>query len=120
MNDRFLNHTHLPESERIFYFLAKLDFEEAGDYFCWKYGGDGDNGEVLMNELDEYFKRNKVDAEPVRHGEWINDKGIYRCSACNELWLAWWASVVSIERMNKEMRFCPNCGAKMDGERKEE
>jgi hypothetical protein len=32
--------------------LAKLDFEFFNDYFCWKVGGDGDNGETLMYELD--------------------------------------------------------------------
>ena len=52
----FFNHNHLPETIELFNFISKLDFEEADDYFCWRSGGDGDNGEVLMNELDEYFK----------------------------------------------------------------
>ena len=51
-------------------------------------------------------------------GKWINDKGLYRCSVCNELWCDWWASCVSIERMNKIMHYCPNCGARM-GEKEE-
>lgn len=54
-----------------------------------------------------------VDAEPVKHGQWINDKGLYKCSVCNELWCHWWANTVPIERMNKMMRYCPLCGAKM-------
>lgn len=49
-------------------------------------------------------------------GKWLNDKGLYKCSACNELWLHWWASVVPPQRMYNEMRYCPNCGAKMKGE----
>ena len=52
----FMNHKHLPETIQLFNFISKLDLEEADDYFGWKSGGDGDNGEVLMNELDEYFK----------------------------------------------------------------
>lgn len=54
----FMNHEHLPETIKLFNFISNLDFNEANDYFCWKSGGDGDNGEILMNELDEYFKNN--------------------------------------------------------------
>ena len=46
---------HDPRSEEIVYFLSEYDFQFCGDYFCWKTGGDGDNGETLMYELDEYF-----------------------------------------------------------------
>lgn len=53
--------------------------------------------------------------DPVKHGKWINDKGLYRCSVCNYLWTSFWAVVVPEERMYKEMKYCTNCGAKMDG-----
>lgn len=49
-----------------------------------------------------------------RRGKWINDKGLYRCSVCNNLWTGWWAVIVPEERMCKEMKYCPNCGAKME------
>jgi hypothetical protein len=32
-----------------------LDFIFLDDYFCFKSGGDGDNGEQLMYLLDIYF-----------------------------------------------------------------
>lgn len=49
-----------------------------------------------------------------KHGHWIDDgKGLYKCSECGEFWVHWWVSVVPIERMNKMMKFCPNCGADM-------
>lgn len=49
-----------------------------------------------------------------KHGKWINDgKGLYKCTACGELWIHWWATVMPIETMYKEMRFCPHCGADM-------
>lgn len=51
----FLNHRHLKESQELFNFISELDFNEANDFFGWKSGGDGDNGEVLLNELDAYF-----------------------------------------------------------------
>ena len=56
-----------------------------------------------------------VDAEPVRHGRWINEGvyvttaygslDVYRCSACN--------SEITIDNYDS---YCPNCGAKMDKE----
>lgn len=45
-----------------------------------------------------------VDAEPVRHGHWEE----FHCSVCGEM--GW----------DNEDKYCPNCGAKMDGERKED
>ena len=54
--------------------------------------------------------------DPVKHGKWINDKGLYKCSMCGELWTAWWAVACTEERMYATVKFCPNCGAKMDGE----
>ena len=47
---------HHPMSERIVRFLAKHDFQDYGDYFCWSVGGDGDNGETLMYQLDAFFE----------------------------------------------------------------
>lgn len=47
---------HHPESEKIVRRIADLDFKHNGDYFEWKIGGDGDNGEVLMYLLDMYFE----------------------------------------------------------------
>ena len=52
-----------------------------------------------------------VEAEPVRHGKWtkIPSADIGTCSCCGDKW-----GSVSV------MNYCPNCGAKMDAERKEE
>ena len=46
---------HHPLSKRLMEFLAEHDFKDNGDYFCWKKGGDGDNGEILMYEMDAFF-----------------------------------------------------------------
>ena len=67
-----------------------------------------------------------VDDEPVRHGAWLpcDKKGYiltemalrdgrrwygYKCSECNNIYHG-----------NVFTKYCPNCGAKMDEERKEE
>lgn len=51
---------HDPRSEKVFHFLKDYDFHHAGDYFCFKQGGDGDNGEHLMYLLDEYFANKDI------------------------------------------------------------
>ena len=50
-----------------------------------------------------------VDAEPVRHGEWIHlEDDEYLCSACK--------TEFTIEDFDSFVtNHCPNCGAKMDG-----
>lgn len=53
-----------------------------------------------------------IEAEPVRHGHWIEkdwDDGDYVCSACGHSW-------VTIEGtpQDNEMNYCPYCGAHMD------
>lgn len=50
-----------------------------------------------------------VDAVPVRHGKWIPWKyhNGFRCEFCNE-------------PVDNKHNYCPNCGAKMDGERNEQ
>ena len=47
---------HHTMSKRLMEFLSEHDFNEYGDYFCWKYGGDGDNGETLMYQMDAFFE----------------------------------------------------------------
>lgn len=47
---------HHPKSVEVFEALADIDLKYGNDYFCWKYGGDGDNGEHLMYEMDIYFE----------------------------------------------------------------
>lgn len=59
-------------------------------------------------------------AQPERmRGRWIIDRGLYKCSCCKQLWVEWWAVSKPIERMNKEMPYCPMCGADMRGDRNE-
>lgn len=47
---------HHPMSLKIMGFIGEHDFYDCGDGFCWKYGGDGDNGENLMYEMDAFFE----------------------------------------------------------------
>ena len=47
---------HHPMSVRLMEFLMEHDFQDYEDQFCWKKGGDGDNGEALMYEMDAFFE----------------------------------------------------------------
>jgi len=59
---------HHPKSEELMRFIADHDFHDYEDYFCWKIGGDGDNGETLMYMMDAYFELMDI-LESVRSPE---------------------------------------------------
>jgi len=47
---------HHPKSLELMQFLSEIDYHNYGDYFNWNMGGDGDNGETLMFQMDAYFE----------------------------------------------------------------
>lgn len=47
---------HHPKSKQAFDAIRYLDEKFCGDSFCFKAGGDGDNGETLMYGLDIFFE----------------------------------------------------------------
>jgi hypothetical protein len=51
---------HNPKSVSLYKRIAELDYEQGNDFFCFKSGGDGDNGEHLMYLLDIYFDELKA------------------------------------------------------------
>lgn len=60
-----------------------------------------------------------LDVAPVRHGRWIpSDMGggspdeAYVCSACGEPFVL----IDGLTPAENNFNWCPNCGAKMDGE----
>ena len=50
-----------------------------------------------------------ADVQEVRHGRWIKGKimGLFKCSACHNTFDYWVTGY----------NHCPNCGARMDGEK---
>jgi hypothetical protein len=60
--------------------------------------------------IDDIENAPTVDAEPVRHGRWINVIGDdYKCSICKAAIWARKANPIS------EYKYCWSCGAKMYG-----
>lgn len=85
------------------------------------------NGELSKGAEDEYHalylatdiykaigEVPVVDAEPVRHGHWIgiDDEPyeVWECDVCGYIY----------ETNSKLHNYCPNCGAKMDGEQEKQ
>lgn len=65
----------------------------------------------LINMFDCQDDFPTIEAEPVRHGEWLNSgiNGTVSCSLC--MFTDFFAN------QNRVMlfKYCPSCGAKMDG-----
>lgn len=47
--------SHHPKSIELYHYIKDIDFA-FGDFFCFKHGGDGDNGEHLMYLMDSFFE----------------------------------------------------------------
>lgn len=63
---------------------------------------------VLEQTIQDIRNEPTIDAEPVRHGKWIeNDNGTYSCSECKS-WIP--------KEQHYYARYCLHCGAKMDEE----
>lgn len=78
---------------------------------------DGERGVWVRYKKIEQIFDNAPTVDPIRHGEWIGTEldgyfvsRVLKCSVCGCL----------VEDDEPTWNYCPNCGAKMDGERKEE
>ena len=67
------------------------------------------SNDIPCNELYDILERMPtIDAVEVVHGEWIEDINLVKCSVCREK-----------HYFGERWNYCPNCGAKMDGERRD-
>lgn len=57
-----------------------------------------------------------VDAVPVVHGRWQDEGDLWLCTACGKGYV----TEAGVTPIDAGMHYCPNCGARMDAERKEE
>lgn len=66
------------------------------------------DGKIDCNDIARFPYAN---AEPVRHGVWLptSDENKKRCSRCDVIHLI-------AQYPHGEANYCPNCGAKMDGD----
>ena len=61
-------------------------------------------------KCDSIKKIPAADVAPVRHGRWRVDGVYVVCSVCNRFTLS------PIVKQLPTFKYCPNCGAKMDGD----
>jgi rubrerythrin len=64
-----------------------------------------------FDTIEGWLETNTVDAVEVFHAYWEGDEpGEWHCSHCGEY---------AADGGYEQTKYCPNCGAKMDGERKD-
>ena len=67
-------------------------------------------GEIIGKTLMRYVKRQPTaDVVPVVHRLWVEHLDEMECSVCKRQWNY-------CDNDTNTFNFCPNCGAKMDGE----
>lgn len=92
--------------------MRLIDADSINDFFIsYSSYKEGPDEEDIKAWLDE---QPTIEAEPVRHGEWVLVDAayydIYTCSECGGF------APSGFIKSN----YCPKCGAKMDGKEKKE
>jgi len=129
---------HHPLSKRIFEVIRRADWESDEDYFCWKSGGDGDNGECLMYLLDEFIEvqgeavvrdllreasegyccqmmRDQLESECPDHGKNCPNQVVRRWEFEGQKRLT-----LRAENATWDFQFCPWCGSRVQKPDEEE
>ena len=75
--------------------------------------------EAIVRDVKAIIDRNTIEAEPVRHGEWVlgDVEPGYCTPGGNRPWIcSECGQVVSWMLGKPKEKYCPNCGAKMRGD----
>jgi DNA-directed RNA polymerase subunit RPC12/RpoP len=95
--------------------MAYIDREKFAEVICNFPAIDEDTANAVISLL---HRQPTADVVEVNHGEWLEKEEVYgdvyyTCSNCNNDW-----TTIDGTPQDNFMNYCPNCGAKMDGERK--
>ena len=72
---------------------------------------------LALDAIDkEVLKATVANVQPVKHGRWIKQEGFWnkntvKCSLCGN-----YLDMNGVNGGRSDANFCPNCGARMDGE----
>lgn len=94
-------------------YIDKQIFNDAIREAARKYPSTFYNGLETARQIAHDIKA--ADVVLVRHGLWKEESdydgdSIYVCSECGETW-----TLIDGTPQDNNMRYCPNCGARMDG-----
>ena len=98
-------------------YISREDILDIASQYCPDDDGSCSKADVDLREmLDEIEALPAADVQPVKHGRWsecFTDSRIYSgiCSVCGG------GAIRSV--IAKPLDYCPNCGARMDGEQNE-
>lgn len=90
--------------------------EDAVETICKLSETVGAHDQNVMLVVASYLQNTKdfptIEAEPVKHGRWRKlYRGNYECSLCGD----WWTFSVPNTEIVQAFKYCPHCGARMDG-----
>ena len=92
-----------------------LHADFINDLLCIKFGsalqGTPRSDIDILNVLERIEEAPTIEAEPVRHGEWL-DSGINGTVSCS---LCMFTDFFANQNRVMLFKYCPGCGAKMDG-----
>lgn len=76
----------------------------------WHIGFSSFDLQNVIEWLNTYFDIIDTDVAPVKHGKWVYDHWCkFKCSECGEY--------SNSKPYKGKEKYCPNCGAKMDGDK---
>ena len=96
--------------------MSELIKREDAIKITWTESQYSDPINVLTEVRDRIKALPTIDAVPVVHGEWTNRRtwthdGEWYCTACDKEITIYMGE----KRGNDRYKYCPNCGAMMDG-----
>ena len=89
-----------------------IDYLNGYLHLMGKCGALFDKGQrrALINSIQDISTVKAADVQPVKHGRWenTNTPNQLRCSNCEIIH-------VIVQYPHGDVKYCPNCGARMDG-----
>lgn len=78
----------------------------------------GKHFKEFIKVLMETVVDNEPTVDPVKHGKWISEKCNHKPYRIKnpEKWVIYKCSICGYSNGRKQSNYCPECGAKMDGE----
>lgn len=84
----------------------------------WLENGENEHVYDTNAVLESIDSQPTIEAAPVVHGRWIaSGCGFDCCSECRKVYADGYLTAMGI-KPRTQFNYCPNCGAKMDGEAK--